>query len=153
MKFPKWLFYLIQFTWALPQNLAGGLGYLACRGKWPQERFRQGFVTYIEKSGFGGVSLGCFIFMNPGNGAVYTHDTRIHEFGHCVQSLLLGALYWPVVAIPSFLWCNLPPLVRWRKNNSVSYYSLYCESWANNWGCRWAREEFLEPALRSDKKR
>ena len=25
----KFLFYLIQFTWALPQNLVGGIGYLA----------------------------------------------------------------------------------------------------------------------------
>ncbi|MDR3313602.1 MAG: hypothetical protein LBS96_03995 [Oscillospiraceae bacterium] len=143
MRFPKPLFYLIQFTWALPQNLAGGVGYLALRGKYPQERFHQGFVTYVAKKGFGGVSLGCFIFMNPGRGAEATHDTRVHEFGHCVQSLLLGVLYWPVIAIPSFLWCNLPVCIRYRKEKGVSYYKLYTEGWANRWGTKWTKERFL----------
>lgn len=27
----KFLFYLVQFTWALPQNLVGGIGFLALR--------------------------------------------------------------------------------------------------------------------------
>jgi hypothetical protein len=142
MRFPNALFYLIQFTWALPQNLAGLLGYLACKGKYPQERFHQGFVTCIEKPGFGGVSLGSFIFMNPGKGPDAAHDTRVHEFGHCVQSLLLGALYWPVIAIPSFLWCNLPGCIRYRKEKGVSYYWLYCEKWANAWGTGWTKERF-----------
>lgn len=144
MRFPKPLFYLAQFTWALPQNLAGGIGYLACKDKYPQERFHEAFVTYIEKKGFGGVSLGCFVFMNPGHGEVYTHDTRIHEFGHCAQSLLLGPLYWPVIAVPSFVWCNLPACVRYRKEKGVSYYKLYCEAWANSWGQKWTGERFME---------
>ena len=144
MRFPKPLFYLTQFTWALPQNLIGGIGYLACKDKYPHERFHEAFVTYIEKESFGGVSLGCFVFMNPSHGEVYTHDTRIHEFGHCVQSLLLGPLYWPVIAVPSFVWCNLPACVRYRKEKGVSYYKLYCEAWANSWGQKWTGEAFME---------
>ena len=52
----KFLFYLIQFTWALPQNLVGGIGYLALRKKYKQERFNNAFITYVPHDNFGGVS-------------------------------------------------------------------------------------------------
>lgn len=61
----KFLFYLVQFTWALPQNLVGGIGFLALRKKYKHERFNNAFVTYVPHDNFGGVSLGIFIFMNP----------------------------------------------------------------------------------------
>ncbi|MDR2753751.1 MAG: hypothetical protein LBB50_05535 [Oscillospiraceae bacterium] len=134
------IFYLLQWTWGLSQNLVGGIAYLALRRKYPHETFHGARVTYIEAPNFGGVSIGMFIFMNPARGDDYTHDTRIHEFGHCVQSILLGPLYWLVVALPSVVWCNLPPLVRWRKSHKISYYKLYCESWANAWGQAWTGE-------------
>ena len=27
----KYLYYIVQYTWALPQNLVGGIGFLALR--------------------------------------------------------------------------------------------------------------------------
>ena len=86
----KFLFYLVQFTWALPQNLVGGIGFLALRKKYKHERFNNAFVTYVPHDNFGGVSLGIFIFMNPDRPADRVHDTRMHEYGHTIQSLLLG---------------------------------------------------------------
>ena len=61
------------------------------------------------------------------------HDRRVlvHEFGHSVQSMLLGLLYLPVIGIPSFIWCNLPPFRKLRKEKGVSYYRFYPESSAN----------------------
>ena len=53
----KFLFYLVQFTWALPQNLVGGIGFLALRKKYKHERFNNAFVTYVPHDNFGGVSL------------------------------------------------------------------------------------------------
>jgi len=94
------------------------------------------------------VSIGMFVFMNPARGEGWVHDTRIHEFGHCVQSILLGPLYWLVVALPSILWCNLPPVVRWRKEKDVSYYTLYCEGWANVWGAAWSKEKFITEEMK-----
>ena len=137
------VFYLLQWTWALSQNLVGGIGFLLLRKKYRWERFHGSLVTYVEKKGFGGVSIGMFIFINPAHGEEWVHDTRIHEFGHCVQSLLLGPLYWVVVGLPSITWCNLPPIVRWRKEKDVSYYALYCEGWANLWGAAWTGEGFV----------
>jgi len=145
------VFYLLQWTWALSQNLVGGIGCLlmALSGKHRREVFHGAVVTYVDtQKSFGGVSIGMFVFMNakhvkanPQDG--WTHDTRIHEFGHCVQSILLGPLFWIVVALPSILWCNIPAVVRWRKEKDVSYYALYCEGWANVWGAGWSGKEFV----------
>ena len=48
------------------------------------------------------------------------------------QCLLLGPLYYLVIALPSAVWCNF--FEGYRKKNNVSYYKLYCEGWANAWG-------------------
>jgi len=77
--------------------------------------------------------MGLFIFMKdvPEN-EKWTYNTRIHEYGHTWQCLLLGPLYYIVIALPSMIWCNL--FAAYRKKNNVSYYKVYCESWANAWG-------------------
>ena len=153
MKFIKSaLFTIIQFTWGFIQNLAGGAAYLFLRKKHKQERFHHGFITYVSAKNFGGVSLGMFIFMNPDRPEAWVHDTRIHEYGHTIQSLLLGPLYLLVVGIPSTVWCNFGPLVKYRKEHNISYYRLYCESWANRWGVRWSKESFAEPEKMKGKK-
>ena len=143
----KLLFYLIQFTWGLPQNLAGLIGYLILAPKHKHERFHNAIITYVEKKNFGGVSLGIFIFINPGKREDWLHDTRIHEYGHTIQSLLLGPLYFFVIGIPSGIWCNFPAFVKYRKEKNVSYYWLYCEGWANLWGRRWAKEDFVSEEM------
>jgi len=145
------LFYLLHWTWALSQNIVGGIGCLlmALSGKHRRENFHGAVITYVNtKKRFGGVSLGMFIFMAADKNEGWIHDTRIHEFGHCVQSILLGPLYWIVVALPSILWCNLPTVVRWRKEKDVSYYALYCEGWANVWGAAWTKENFITQEMK-----
>ena len=57
----------------------------------------------------------------------------VHEYGHTVQSLILGPLYLPVVGLPSLLWAQLPPCRRiWRED--VSYFSFFTEKTANSLG-------------------
>lgn len=131
----KILFYLIQFTWGLPVNMISGLIYLILRNKYRTERFRNAFITYIPGN-WGGLSLGLFIFIAEGKEKQWTENTRIHEYGHTIQCLLLGPLYWVVIALPSAIWCNF--FAGYRKRNNVSYYKLYCESWANSWGVKWS---------------
>lgn len=140
----KFLFYLIQFTWGLPQNLVGLIGYLVLYKKSRHERFHNAFITLIDSDKpFGGISLGVFIFVNGKKSDDWLHDTRIHEFGHTIQSLVLGPLYFLVIGFPSFLWCNLPPVCRYRKEHDVSYYTIYCEGWANLWGSRFSGQAFI----------
>ncbi len=136
--FEQFLFYFWQFTWGLPVNLVGFIVWVICKLRHrPTERFCNSFITYIQKKNFGGLSLGLFIFIDgKTNNQDWLYDTRIHEYGHTIQCLLLGALYYPVIAIPSAIWCNF--FNGWRKKNNVDYYWLYCESWANAWGQKWS---------------
>ncbi len=89
------------------------------------------------------------IFMNPDRPADRVHDTRIHEYGHTIQSLLLGPVWAFVIAIPSFIWCNIPRFVKMRKEEGVSYYKLYCEGWANLWGRAWSRDNFISEEFKT----
>ena len=138
----KFFFYLVQFTWALPQNLVGAMAYLILSRKHEHERFHNSYITYVEKENFGGVSIGIFIFINPARKEDWLHDTRIHEYGHTIQSLFLGPVWLFVVALPSVIWAGSKRLADYRKKNDVSYYTLYCEGWANLWGAKWSGEKF-----------
>ncbi len=134
------MFYVWQFTWGLPVNIIGLIAFLIMLPKHRRERFCNAIVTYVPGK-FGGVSLGIFIFMAEGRDKQWEYDTRIHEYGHTIQCLLLGVFYWFVIGIPSAIWCNFPPCVKYRKKNDVSYYALYCEKWANLWGERWSNRK------------
>lgn len=130
---PRALFYLLQFTWGLSVNLAGLLVFLCCRGHARCERFRRSIVTRLPGN-HGGLSLGIFIFLS----AEFTDDQLslcAHEYGHTIQCLFLGPLYWPVIAVPSAVWCHC--FAGYRKKHGVSYDALYCERWATAWGKRW----------------
>lgn len=133
----RFFFYLWQFTWGLPVNIFGLIGYLVLYKKCRHEKFCNAFITYVPKK-FGGVSIGIFIFIREDANDEWTHDTRIHEYGHTIQCLLLGPLYWLVIGLPSAVWCNFPYFVKMRKEKNISYYKLYCEAWANLWGQKWS---------------
>lgn len=130
---PRVLFYLLQFTWGLSVNLAGLLVLLCCRRCIRRERFRNGIVTYLPGNR-GGLSLGIFIFLSTGPGSDRL-GLCAHEYGHTIQCLLLGPLYWIVIAVPSVIWCHC--FAGYRKRHGVSYDALYCEHWATAWG-KWA---------------
>ena len=138
------LFYLVQWTWGLPVNLVGGLMFLyftKIKGyRW--QHFGYAKIVYVPWKG-GGLSLGLYIFMKDNHkNKKWTYNTRIHEYGHTWQCLLLGPHYWVVIALPSFIWCNC--FAKYREKNNVSYYKLYCESWANNWGEKGSKMKRIE---------
>ena len=144
----KFLFYLVQFTWGILQNFAGLVGFLILFKKYRHEKFENAWITYVDTDKpFGGISLGIFIFVNGKREGEWLHDTRIHEYGHTIQSLVLGPVWPLVIAIPSFIWCNFPPICRYRKQNDVSYYALYCEGWANVWGSRFSGQSFTSEEM------
>ncbi len=140
------LFYLVQWTWGLPVNIVGGVAYIICTKilKLSHSKFGYANIVYVPWNQ-GGLSMGCFIFMRANHeSAEWTYNTRIHEYGHTWQCLLLGPLYYLVVALPSVVWCNC--FANYRKKNNVSYYKLYCEAWANAWG-----QKFTKMKMTKDK--
>lgn len=129
----KVIFYFIQWTWGLPVNLLGGILFLIFKLRGCEhERFYESFIVHVPWNQ-GGLSLGQFVFMKANHeNKDWTYNTRIHEYGHTWQCLLLGPLYYPIIGIPSAVWNQF--FRNYRKKNNVSYYVFYPEKWANVWG-------------------
>ena len=128
------LFRLWQWTWGFPQTLIGAIIYLIHR-KCPHDRFHGCIVTYWTWRG--SMGMGMFLFIDPKN----PPQIIVHEFGHAVQSAILGPLFLPIMGIPSILWCNLPQCRKHRKNKQVSCYRFYPERTANHLGSLVCKEE------------
>ena len=82
-KFLKTTWAALLYLWQLPQNLLG-LAYLAfCfdRVKITEQR---GAVFYATKHVRGGMTLGRYVFIAPGN--IDREPVYDHEFGHVRQS-------------------------------------------------------------------
>ena len=135
----KRLLYIVwQYTWGLLQNLAGGTIYAFYRLRGCPHFAYQGALAVIWPVRSGSMSLGRFLFLHES----YRSGDRAllaHEYGHTIQSLILGPLYLFVIGLPSLLWAGLPVLQRRRHDRHVSYYSFYPEKWANALGARFAR--------------
>lgn len=147
---------LWQVAWGFPQTVAGACVLATCIGK---PRFmHHGAVVTIWDSHFG-LSLGPFVYMNarstapdasgetgePGAepkprfiermpGLFVDDGLLVHEYGHTVQSLILGPLYLLVIGLPSVIWLRTPRLSRRRRDAGSSYYAFYTERWANHLG-------------------
>ena len=130
------LYLLVQCTWGLLQTAAGAAVFLRyCRHP---HRFYHGAVV-TEYPLYSSLSLGFFIFLTDKpprdrGGAIPDHDIPrrllVHEYGHTIQSLLLGPLYLPVIGLPSAVWAQLPRCQqKWR--GEQSYFNFYSEKTAN----------------------
>lgn len=116
---------VISFLWQLPQNLLGLLFLLFIRGE--EKHYLNGIAFYYSKRFRGGISLGRYIIL----GDKLEHSIK-HEYGHCLQSKMLGPLYLIVVGLPSIIWAMLYGwLIQETKNG---YYRFYTEKWANRLG-------------------
>lgn len=146
------LYVLLQCTWGLLQTAAGAAICLRYR-KRPRFWYHGAVVTSWPRPD--SLSLGLFVFLSdhpPVDRRGLTPSEEIsrrllvHEYGHTIQSLLLGPLYLPLVGLPSLLWAHLPPCRRkWR--GEVSYFSFFPERTANSLGELAVREPSMEDIL------
>lgn len=124
------MYYILQWSWGIIQNIVGFCVFLANvrRG-----HFRyNGAVVTVWKSRRGSMGLGMFIFISESAMNVEHREfTLMHEYGHTLQSIILGPLFLPVIGLPSLLWAGLPVFRKYRERRSISYYRLYTERWAN----------------------
>lgn len=133
---------VIQWTWGFVQSLLGFLVFLL---HWRDKHsFFHGAVVTEWKSP-SSVSIGMFVFITK---EPYFYDKLkdrfskeelserllVHEYGHTIQSLILGPLYLIVMGIPSTLWGFLPCCNRKRREQGISYFSFITEKWANTLG-------------------
>lgn len=116
---------VLFWTWCLPQTLVGlfvKLFYKATN----RYRINKNPEIYISGTMPGAISLGKYIIV----GKLYDTDYTVkHEYGHQIQSFILGPLYLLVIGLPSIIWCWwIHPLTK------KSYYWFYTEKWANKLG-------------------
>lgn len=123
---------LLKF-WQLPQSVIGTIVQyvymhlkgdkvqvgMPLMGSHPQYLIAVVFSSRMQ----GGLSLGDTITLPHS----YSFSTLVHEKGHCLQSLLLGWFYLPVIGLPSFLWASWHTLTKSKRD----YYSFFTERWAN----------------------
>jgi hypothetical protein len=119
----KFLILPFLFTWELPQNLLGMVVYaIMMNRKKIINTEKEAHRLFIETPNTG-VSLGWFIFWTA-DGNRFPHlknDCRMHEYGHALQSVMLGPLYLIIVGIPSLS----------RVAYSKWYYKKYGRGWRN----------------------
>lgn len=143
LKFLKYLFYiLLQVTWGAVQTLLGFVVFLLNVNR--KHYFYNGAIVTQWKNK-SSVSLGLFVFVTD---EPYFYEKLkddyskeqlssmllVHEYGHTIQSLILGPLYLIFMGIPSTLWGFLPACAKKRKEKNVSYFSFFTERWANYLG-------------------
>ena len=123
------LSFIIQCTWGIGQTLIG-LGFFIANRKRPHRVYRGAIETQWNYRG--GLSLGIFIFVPP---QTYEKSApiRVHEYGHCIQSLVLGPLML-FIGIISVTWANLPYFIKLRKRKGLPYTACFVEGWASRWG-------------------
>jgi len=129
----KILYWCVQISWGFLQTTLGFLIFLI-HGKCEQFTYRGAVVTRWDKQT--SLSLGPFLFVAEHlQGERYEHILH-HEFGHTIQSLVLGPLYLVLIGLPSVIWCNLPYFKRLRNEKGVPYDKFFIEGQASRIGKR-----------------
>ncbi|PKM54582.1 MAG: hypothetical protein CVV00_07625 [Firmicutes bacterium HGW-Firmicutes-5] len=126
---PFIIYILLQCTWGLLQSLAGLLVFLL--NITSSHNLYHGAVR-TQWSAKSGLSLGLFIFVPTDCSREISEKMSVHEYGHTLQSLLLGPLYLLVIGLPSFIWFLLYPIN--KKKKGIFYYDFIIEKWADAWG-------------------
>ena len=129
------LYTLCQCTWGIFQTIGGFfvfLRYIKCK-----HFIYHGAIFTEWKNPDASMSLGLFVFVSETLSQKeegYREQVIVHEYGHTIQSLILGPLYLIIIGIPSSFWAMTPMMINYRKKNRISYFSFFCERWANYLG-------------------
>ncbi len=129
MKLKRVLFIILQCTWGIIPTLIGAFFFIKLR-KYSHKVYRGCIDTRWNTRS--GLSLGVFIF-TPSEEIDDSQKIRVHEYGHCIQSIVLGPFFIFVGAI-SIVWGRHPYFERIRRKRNLPYTSCFIESWASKWG-------------------
>ena len=123
------LFVLLQCTWGILPTILGLFFFLKMRDL-PHSVYRGCIDTKWNSRG--GLCLGLFIF-TPRDDVPNSQKIRVHEYGHCVQNIVLGPLF-VIVGMISVIWARNPYFRKLRREKKIPYTSCFVESWASRWG-------------------
>lgn len=136
------IYILLQCTWGILQTLVGLLVFLI--NITSSHNLYHGAVR-TQWSAKSGLSLGLFIFVATDCSGEISEKMSVHEYGHTLQSLLLGPLYLLVIGLPSFICFLFYPI--FKKKKEISYYDFFTEKWAEAWGKKSVGYNLLEETM------
>jgi hypothetical protein len=122
------LMILVAATWELPQTILALFVWGFHEWSSRTQIRKWSWTVYCISSTFSGMCLGRFIFINT---AGVKENTKDHEYGHSLQSLMLGPLYLLVVGVPSFFLSYITQVFR---ADVLDYYNRFPEKWADKLG-------------------
>ncbi len=131
----KFLFILLQCTWGIIPTLLGAIVFWKLR-KHPHRMYRGCIDTRWNARS--GLSLGLFIF-TPDDDIRDAEKIRVHEYGHCIQAIVLGPAF-VLLGIISLAWGRMACFAKLRREKHLPYTACFVESWASRWG-EWATGE------------
>ncbi|MDR1868067.1 MAG: hypothetical protein LBQ77_07365 [Treponema sp.] len=124
--------HILLFVWQLPQHILGLLLRCLCAGRCRAVKRKGAAVVFFIEHFWGGICLGAYIFID------YTliNDQRIltHEYGHFLQSRMLGPLYLLIVGVPSITMNIFCRILGPQSRFSARYYQRFPENWADKLG-------------------
>lgn len=134
------LYVIVQCTWGILQTM---LGFAIFLMHYKEKHFfyHGAIITVWEPKS--SMSLGLFVFVTAEpyfakkyKGKISEEELSnrllVHEYGHTIQSIILGPLYLIVIGIPSTLWGFLGS--KKRRDEQVPYGAFFTEKWANHLG-------------------
>lgn len=123
--------------WELPQNIIGGLLWMINHilGKNREMEVRR--YRLIVRSRLG-ISLGFFVFWtyDPTNRIFkLLRVNKEHEYGHSLQSRMLGPFYLLIIGLPSAIRAMYARMYYgWNRKMWANYYKGFPERWADKLG-------------------
>lgn len=111
----------LLYIWQLPQNIIGLLLFYVYYKDGNKVSWYDLKVNVKSKKMKGGITLGKYIIIS-------NVGSLNHEYGHTIQSKILGPLYLPVIGVRSLIHAILHSSLCGK---TKSYYHFWTEKWAN----------------------
>ncbi|MDB4936990.1 MAG: hypothetical protein JWP87_3962 [Labilithrix sp.] len=125
-------------AWEAPQSTLGAVNFAIelARGGVSRVTRERGRI-FVELRGSRAISLGHFVFWSTVDAPIVRVGpyNKEHEYGHALQSRMLGPIYLAVVGVPStirVMYAAAQYLV--TKKPWDGYYEGFPESWADRLG-------------------
>ena len=152
----RWSGGTLLFVWELPQNV---LGLINLHRQWRRNMIANAAFErvrwFIQLKDGQPISLGLFLFWADERSRYVTEAevNRLHEYGHSIQSRLLGPLYLPLIGIPSVM--RALYAIWYRRHHGHGWHGFYDgfpESWADRLaGVKSKSPAAIQDAVRSDR--
>ena len=131
-----------QCTWGILQTFLGLIMFMI---HFKCKHFSYHGAIITEWNAKSSMSLGMFVFITSEpyftpkferqiNVEELSCRLLVNEYGHTIQSLILGPLYLIIIGIPSTLWGFMG--AKKRRNKQIPYGAFFTEEWANKLGER-----------------